>query len=105
VHGIPLRETLDIWPLFPIVVYGYEDWDEDGDMVAALEHNNRTCSIDLVCIPSFRLEKVLAATQQPFPALTSLVLGLEESDVPVTVPIAPDLLLGESAPRLQKNSG
>jgi hypothetical protein len=98
--GIPVRRTLDIWPpLLPIVVYGYKEWEEYDDMVAALEQNDRVCSIDFVCLSSFQWEKFLAATQQPYPALTSLVLGLEESD---TAQTAPDSFLRGSAPRLEE---
>jgi hypothetical protein len=47
--GIPVMETLDVWPPLPIVVSDRglgDDWDVD-DVVAALEHNDRICSIDL----------------------------------------------------------
>ena len=47
--GTPVRETLDVWPPLPIVVmiYGDEAWDE-GDIVSALERNDRVCGIDLL---------------------------------------------------------
>jgi hypothetical protein len=68
-------------------------------MVAALKHNDRICRIQLLSLPGSQLEKILAAIQQPFPELTRLAIGLEESD---TAPVAPDSFLGGSAPRLQE---
>ena len=94
----PVRETLDVWPLLPIViwVYGHETWGVDN-IIAALEHNDRICELDLFDIPSSQLEKVLAAMQQPFPALTRLRLQSRDE----TAPVVPASFLGGSAPRLQ----
>jgi hypothetical protein len=94
----PVRELLDIWPLLPIVVkdYGYESWDEDN-VIAALEHNDRICDFHLARVTSAQLEKVLAAVQQPFPALTRLQLGSQDG----RAPIVPGSFLGGSTPRLQ----
>jgi hypothetical protein len=96
--GTPVRETLDVWPLLPIVVSGFGVRDVD-DMVAALEHNDRIVMVDLLQLPSSQLEKVLAAMQQPLPAVTSLVLGIQEYE---TAPVAPDSFSGGSAPRLEE---
>jgi hypothetical protein len=63
---------------------------------AALEHNDRICHLNLCNIQSSQSEKVLAAMQQPFPALT--YLELEFSDE--TGPVDPVSFLGGSAPRL-----
>jgi hypothetical protein len=52
--GILVRETLDIiWPLLPIVVYGYKVGDEDDDVVAALEHSDCICTIGHVRASGF----------------------------------------------------
>jgi hypothetical protein len=71
----PVRETLDVWPRLPIVisVYDRKMWGEDN-IFAALERNDRICHLYLSDVPSSRLDKVLAAFQQPFPALTYLQL-------------------------------
>lgn len=94
----PVRELLDIWPLLPIVVkvYGYDPWDE-GNVIAALEHNDRVCDFHLARVPSAQLEKVLAVVQQPFPALTRLQLGSQDGRAPVI----PGSFLGGYTPRLQ----
>jgi hypothetical protein len=97
--GTPVKDKLDVWPLLPIVIQDYGGVRNVDNIVAALEHKNRICKIDLISLPSSQLEKVLAVMQQPFPALTSLWLGLQEQDE--TVPVAPASFLGGSAPCLQ----
>jgi hypothetical protein len=94
----PVKGLLDIWPPLPIVVkdYGYERWDE-GNVISALEHNDRICEVHLARVPSAQLEKVIAVVQQPFPALTRLHLGSQDG----TAPVVPHSLLGGSTPRLQ----
>ena len=101
--GTPVRETIDVWPLLPISVDSgdlgcLEKWGVDN-IVAALERNDRICDFSLVDSSSSHLGKVAEVMQQPFPALTSLQLALEDGRVlPVVVP---DSFLGGSAPRLQ----
>jgi len=91
----PVRETLDVWPLLPIVVWGYgnEMWDMDN-IIAVLEHNGRICRLDLINIQSSQFEKVL---EEPFPALTRLQLRPRDE----TAPVDPALFLGGSAPHLR----
>ena len=100
--GTPVRETLDVWLPLPIVILVYSDeaWDE-GDIIAALKHNNRVCAIDLCPrhVPNSQLEELFAAMQQPFPALTRLQLHCEARNE--TAPVFPNSFLGGSAPRLQ----
>ena len=70
----PVTETLNVWPLsLPIVVWGdgHEKWGVDN-IVAALQHGDRMCETILSDLLGLRSEKVLAAMQQPFPALTRL---------------------------------
>jgi hypothetical protein len=71
----PVKETLYIWPVLPIVisVYDYKMGDADN-IIAAVEHNDRICELHLIKFPTSQLEKVLAEMQQPFPELTFLVL-------------------------------
>jgi hypothetical protein len=100
VASTPVRDTLDAWPLLPIVVWGGgHEMSESGmdNIIAALEHNDRICRLVLFETTSPQLEKVLPALQQPFPALTYLRLGLE--DEPSFV--VPASFLNGSAPRLQ----
>jgi hypothetical protein len=94
----PVREKLDIWPLFPIIirVYTFDRWD-NGNIFAALEHNDRISEIFIFHIPSSEMEKALTALQQPFPALTCLQFGFDIA----TAPIIPASFLGGSAPALE----
>jgi hypothetical protein len=45
------------------------------NIIAALEYNDRIYQVKLYNFPSSLMEKMLAAMQKPFPALTSLWLG------------------------------
>ena len=94
----PVRDTLDIWPPFPLVVDDIAGPTEDMDNVfAALERRDRVDRIRLREANGSSLEKVLAAMQEPFPELTFLQLSSNEEPVP----IVPDSFLGRSAPRLR----
>ena len=98
----PVRKTLDVWPVLPIHIMDYmtKTWVDAGDIVAALEHNNRIVEVSLVASTNFsssQLEEVLVAMQQPFPALTLLQLQI----TPETTSVIPASLLGGSAPDLQ----
>ena len=88
---------LDVWPPLPIVIVHIRGKLSDDSIIAALEHNNRIYEVNLWDISNSLSEKVLAAMQQPFPALTSMQLGFEDE----TTPVDPDLFLGGSAPGLQ----
>ena len=102
----PVRDTLDTWPPFPLIVRsGY--WNDTSSVapdntIAALEHNDRVCQINLsyLSLASTELEIFTnsAAMQKPFLELTDLRLvtfrfGWE--------PILPDSFLGGIAPRLR----
>jgi hypothetical protein len=93
----PVRETLDVWPLLPIVMRVRRVKVMDN-IIAAFKHNDRICELELWHVPSSQMEHVFAAMQQPFPALTRLWLRAKGE----TVPIIPASFLGGSAPRLQK---
>ena len=94
----PVMETLDVWPLLPIIirVHGCEMLGVDN-IIAALEHNDRICQIELIDIPSSQMEKVLSTMQQPFPGLTRLELLPSDG----TAPVVPSSFLGVSSPCLQ----
>ncbi|KAF8494185.1 hypothetical protein F5888DRAFT_676722 [Russula emetica] len=71
----PARDIQDIWPAFPLVIsdFGIEPSSVDN-IVAALEHIDRVCQIDLT---GSKLEYVTdsAAMHKPFPELTHLRLA------------------------------
>ena len=97
----PVRETLHVWPLLPIVISGNDnqEWGVDN-IIAALEHNDRVTGVELWSVQSSQMEKVVAAMQEPFPALTYLDLVSKDK----TGPVIPDSFLGGCAPRLRSLS-
>ena len=93
----PVKETIDAWPLLPIIVWGdgHKRWGVDN-IIAALEHNDRIHELYLLRFTSSQMEKVLPAMLQPFPALEYLRLcSIDESKV------VPASFLGGSAPQLR----
>jgi hypothetical protein len=102
----PVRRTLDVWPALPIVVwsvwnqshYSSAAGSQDPDnTIAALEKHDRVCKIILLDVPRWLLQRVAAAPQEPFTALTYL----EIRSVGDWVSVLPDSFLGGSAPRLR----
>ena len=95
----PVRETSDIWPPLPIIIWTAfnEKWGDDN-IIAALEHNDRICSITVSFVPSSQWENVLEALHQPFPSLDFLQLACKDE----TLPVLPDSFLGGSAPNLER---
>jgi hypothetical protein len=89
---------IDVWPPLPIAIWGQDHkvWGVDN-IIAALEHNERVCEIDVWRVPSSQSEKILATLEQPFPELTGLRLGFEDE----TGPVDPSSFLGGFVPRLQ----
>ena len=98
-----MRELLDVWPALPInieSIFNTASLIEGADnIVAALEHNDRVCYVDLEDVPSPLMERFAAAMQQPFPELTHLTLSLWSDDE--TMPVLPETFFGGSAPRLR----
>ena len=102
----PVRDTLDTWPPFPLIVRS-GSWNDTSSVapdntIAALDHNDRVCQINLsyLSLASTELEFFTnsAAMQKPFLELTDLRLvtfrfGWE--------PILPDSFLGGTVPRLR----
>ena len=94
------RDTLDdVWPALPLIISFHRDYGTGSvdNIVAVLERSDRVCQIYLTVVPSSDLEIFLAAMQQPFPELTSLLLTTSDE----TVSVVPDSFLGGSAPRLK----
>ena len=101
--GRPARAALDIWPPLPIniSVYRYDKKSGDVDnIVAALEHNDRVCKINLWDVSRSNLEKILAVMQEPFMALTSLELRGTNYEIG-KVARGPGSFLGGFAPLLR----
>ena len=104
--GTPGRDTLDVWPAFPLVIdcrfLSDLRIEMEDIMVAVLERSDRVHKICLGGMSGSALEKVSAAMQVPFPELTDLQLWLHRDEIHETVPVLPDSLLGGSAPRLRQ---
>ena len=101
-RGTPVRKNLDLWPAFPIIIDNFyytlsKSLDDDDNIIAALEHPDRVRCLKLT-VTSSLLGKVAAVAQEPFPALTRLMLLSEGGSVSVI----PSEFLGGSAPRLRQ---
>jgi F-box-like len=107
----PVRDLISGWPALPIAILhtakpiyrpGAKSVD---DIIAALEHNNRVSDIKLSDVPSWQLERLVAAMQKPFPELTSLDISAASNEQHyrggTPPPIFPDSFLPGSAPCLQ----
>ncbi|KAF8483097.1 hypothetical protein F5888DRAFT_1912654 [Russula emetica] len=97
----PVKETLTVWPPLPIIIWPSSHPAQIDNIIVALEHNDRVCQINLLNITNSQLEEVLAAMQQPFPALTELRISWAYGQKDETRPVVPESFLGGSAPRLQ----
>lgn len=96
-----VRETLGVWPAFPIVIWDFPDFPSDEDnIIAALGHRNRVCEIKLKRFTRLQSEELLGFMDKSFPVLTNLQIKSYSltSDEP---PIFPDSFLDGSAPRLR----
>jgi hypothetical protein len=91
--GRSVRVMLDTWPPLSIDIWG----SGSGNIVAALEHNDRIHKIDLGYCSKSYVEQAFAAMQNPFPSLTELAVQVDEMEGLVV----PDLFLGGSAPLLR----
>jgi hypothetical protein len=95
----PARDTLNIWPSLPLLIYanGSETLGMDN-VVAALDRSDRVREIS-ISISRSQSAKLWKAMQEPLPELTYLVLESNDEDEPLS--ILPDSFLGGSTPRLQ----
>ncbi|KAI0279774.1 hypothetical protein BC826DRAFT_1112686 [Russula brevipes] len=96
----PVKEMLDIWPAFPIIVSPCTNLLQgDADNVfAALERHDRVSSVILRAIPHSLWERFIEVMQGPFQALTHLVLWTHNRPIPA---VLPDSFLSGSVPRLR----
>jgi len=94
-------KTLDTWPALPIVIHvpAMKSKGNVTNIIGALSHHNRVRKI-WYCNERFQdsLLKEFAAIDEPFPALTFLLLSYSGQNVPF---LLPDSFLGGSAPRLR----
>jgi F-box-like len=102
----PAKDSLDIWPPLPLIIRDIGDFSDKPSMdniIAALEHSDRVCEIDLNNISSEHLGYLTnsAAMQKPFPELTYLDFHMF-GDGPGRR--LPDSFLGGTAPRLRSLS-
>ena len=101
-----VKAMLDIWPPLPIAIWGFgsalgasrSQWECVDNIVATLKHNDRVCKIELECIQDSLLERIVAVTKGPFPALTRLCIILVDAMPPVTRILEALIFLGGSAP-------
>jgi hypothetical protein len=98
-----MQSMLDLWPALPIVIQGNRGMlrpQVANNIIAALEHHNRVCDIDMNYVPNMLLKKIRTMKMKdPFPVLTRL--SLEHSSKDINAPPLPDSFLSGSAPQLQ----
>jgi F-box-like len=96
-----LSEMLDVWPALPISIKQHLcsglSQVERENVFAILELHQRVCEIDLTGVSNEFLEQVGQVMQNPFPALSELLL---ESSSPSPL-VLPNSFLGGSALRLR----
>jgi hypothetical protein len=62
---------LTIWPPLPIIIWGrkhYHSASNEDNIIAALEHPDRVCKVELNGVPSLLLEKLLASHVRAIPS-------------------------------------
>ena len=92
----PVRDLLDVWPPFPLLIKGsIEETEELDNTIAVFERRDRVFKINIY-FPGSHFEDVLIAMQMPFPVLE--YLGLFSYNVATVIP---DSFLGGSAPHLR----
>ena len=95
----PARDTLNIWPPLPLLIYADEPETSGVDnVVAALECSDRVREIS-ISISRSQSKQLWKGMRKPLPELTFLKLESNNEHEPVS--ILPDSLLGASAPRLR----
>ena len=111
VFYVPERQVnvmLDIWPNLPIhishmleVGYKISRWHHENRLIAALEHTNRICQIQLKGFSGSELENILSVMQKLFLALTSLDIECVNYTFPLEIAVLPQTFLGGSTQYLR----
>jgi hypothetical protein len=91
-----IRDMLNVWPAFPLVVNSGGISSDTENIIAALRQSNRVCQVSL-CLLHRKSKAVLAAMKVPFPELTDLRVWTFDTEPPVI----PDSFLDGFAPRLR----
>ena len=68
----PAKDTLDVWPAFPLIIQAHLNQKSVDNVIVVLERRDRVHEIDFHDVDHSPLEKVLGAMQEPFPQLTEL---------------------------------
>jgi len=97
----PVKKLLGIWPRIPISLRYHPSLRHGADenTIAALEHRDRVSDITFYWNKIPELESLTAVMQEPFPALTSLVLSSFKPQELVL--ILPKAFFNGSAPSLR----
>ena len=63
---LSVRQTLDVWPLLLVVIQvnGADTW-VNGNIIAALEHNDRISELFIDTVPRFQARKVVIPGSAP----------------------------------------
>jgi hypothetical protein len=105
----PARKMLDLWPALPMTITSrmVRDWqrpslreEQMDNTLAALEHHDRICEIDLCVHSDSDLDQVGQVMQKPFPLLTDLRIRSESYTA--SPPGLPDAFLDGSASHLSR---
>jgi len=103
-HRTQVKVMLDIWPDLPIQIsahlYKTWRWLGENSLIAALEHSNRICQIQLSG-PGSQLEGILLAMRKLFPALTSLDILCSDGTDLEAMAVLPEAFLGGCAQHLR----
>src|SRR6266404_1608149 len=95
--GTPAKDTLDVWPALPLLIWADMFLSSCVDnIIVTLKQSNRVSQVSLWGLGDRHLENVLAAMHVPFPELKLLRLSSYEEQ-----PVIPDSFLDGSAPHLR----
>jgi F-box-like len=67
-----VKKMLDVWPPFPIEIRSFHLGD---NVIAALEHHDRVCNLDLYPSSHSKFERLVTVMANPFPTLIQLRLS------------------------------
>ncbi|KAI0246844.1 caspase domain-containing protein [Lactifluus subvellereus] len=103
-YGTPVKDKLDCWPVLPIVMrYAGlssltlpEAAGDEDNIIAALQHPNRICTIQLA-VTTPLLERLATLAQDPLPVLQHLELSTQTE----TGLILPSECFGGPSPHLR----
>ena len=78
-----VKDRLDVWPAFPLIVWGIMTSQSGIDnVIAALRQCNRVREVSFCHLAGWQLEKIMAAMQVSLPNLVRLCLHSEDETLP-----------------------